>query len=243
MAMSGKKLVLIGGGGHCKSVLDAAVRSGCFSEIVITDHSIPAGNTILGCKVAGNDELLPELFAEGFKYAFVTIGSIRSTDKRRAVFLKAKKAGFLFPAIIDPSAAAAASALIAPGVFIGKNAVVNADAVIGDMAIINTGAIVEHDCRIGTFAHISVGAAVCGGAEIERDVFVGANATVIQGVRIGMNSIIGAGSIICRDVPENCTVTGVFHGGGVNDTLNYLSFSYESIHAYRYFKLAGRYAV
>lgn len=210
--MSSEKLVLIGGGGHCKSVLDTVIRLNRFSEIVITDCSISVGKMILGCKVVGNDDIFPELFDRGFKYAFITIGSIKSTDKRREVFLKAKKIGFSFPVIIDPSALVADSALIAAGVFIGKNAVVNADVMIGDMAIINTGAIIEHDCRIGAFTHISVGAVVCGGAEIERDVFVGANATVIQGVKIEADSIIGAGSIIYKDVPDNSTIVGNFRG-------------------------------
>ncbi len=206
------KLVLIGGGGHCKSVLDAAIRSEDFSEIVITDYSIPAGTKILGCRVAGNDEMLSELFAEGFRNAFITIGSIYSTDRRRDVYLRAEKIGFSFPMIADPSAVIAQSALIASGVFIGKNAVVNAGAVVEKMAIINTGAIIEHDCRIGEFTHVAVGAAVCGGAVVEKDVFIGANATVIQGVRIGMKSIVGAGSIILGDVPEDFKAVGVRGG-------------------------------
>ena len=177
-----EKLVLIGGGGHCKSVLDVVTRSDDFSEIVITDHSLPVGTMI---------------------------GSIQSTDKRRDMFSRAKKTGFRFPVVIDPGAAVARTALIAPGVFIGKNAVVNADAVIEKMAIINTGAVIEHDCKVGEFTHIAVGAVVCGGVDIGKDVFVGANATVIQGVRIGMKSVIGAGSVVLDDVPQNLEVVGV----------------------------------
>lgn len=206
------KLVLIGGGGHCKSVLDAVIRSDDFSEIVITDYGTPVGTMILGCQVVGNDEMLSELFAMGFKKAFISIGSIQSTNKRRNAFLRAGKIGFSFPVIADPSASIASSTLIGPGVFIGKNAVVNAGAVIEKMAIINTGAVIEHDCRIGEFAHISVKAAVCGGTVVGRDSFVGANATVIQGVRIGMESIIGAGSTILADVPEGLKVVGVRGG-------------------------------
>ena len=204
-----EKLVLIGGGGHCKSVLDVVTRSDDFSEIVITDHSLPVGTMIFGCHVVGNDEVLPKLFADGFKNAFITIGSIQSTDKRRDMFSRAKKTGFRFPVVIDPGAAVARTALIAPGVFIGKNAVVNADAVIEKMAIINTGAVIEHDCKVGEFTHIAVGAVVCGGVDIGKDVFVGANATVIQGVRIGMRSVIGAGSVVLDDVPQNLEVVGV----------------------------------
>lgn len=207
------RLVLIGGGGHCKSVLDTIIRLNTYSEVVITDCKLAAGTGILGCKVVGNDEMLPELFEQGFRDAVIAIGSIKSTDMRRDAFLKAQKVGFNFPDIIDPSAVVAESASIGAGVYIGKNAVVNADTVIDDMAIINTGAIVEHDCRIGKFTHVAVGAVVCGGAELERDILIGANAVVLQGVKIERNSIIGAGSTVLGDIPENSMVIGV--SGGV----------------------------
>jgi len=210
---NGKKIVLIGGGGHCKSVIDTVKRSRVYSEIVITDCNTPAGSMISGCNVRGDDDLLPGLLLDGFTYAFVTVGSIKDTDKRRELYKKAKALGFIIPSVKDPSAIIADSAKIGSGVFIGKNAVINSDATIGNMAIINTGAAVEHGCRIGRFAHIAVGAAVCGEAEIGDDVFVGANATIIQGVKVGMNSIIGAGSIILRNVPANSIVVGV--AGGV----------------------------
>lgn len=204
-----RKLVLVGGGGHCKSVLDTILQLNIYSEVVITDCKLAAGTRILGCEVVGNDEMLSELYKKGFRNAVITIGSIKSTDIRRNVFLKAEEVGFNFPKIIDPSAVVSGLASIGAGVYIGKNAVVNVDAVIGNMAIINTGAIIEHDCRIGEFAHIAVGAAICGGAEIESDVLIGANAVVIQGVKIGRNSIIGAGSVVLGDVPKNSTVMGI----------------------------------
>ena len=207
-----KKIVLLGGGGHCKSVLDTLLRMESFWEPIITDTDIPAGDTIMGCKVIGSDDILQELCNSGITHACIAVGNIKDTKQRHAIYDKAEKAGFKFPNIIDPSAAVSESAEIGKGVFIGKNAAINAASIIDDMAIINTGAIVEHDCHIGSFVHIAVGAVVCGGVEIGSDSFIGAGATIIQGVRIGMNSVIGAGSTILRDVPENTTVVGVWGG-------------------------------
>lgn len=212
MGIPDKKLVLIGGGGHCKSVLDTVRRLGEYSEIVITDNYLPIGTLVLGCKVVGNDDALPELYRNGFSFGFISIGSIKSTEVRHKVYERAAGIGFEFPIIADSSAVVAPSAVIGQGVFIGKNAVVNAGAVIGDMSIINTGAIIEHDCKIGEFSHVAVGTVVCGGAQIANDVFIGASAAIIQGVRIGMKSIIGAGSIIRGDVLEGSTVSPF--GGG-----------------------------
>lgn len=204
--MNSKRLVLIGGGGHCKSVLDTVLRMKQYDEIVITDCCIPSGTQIMGCKIVGTDEMLPELFNEGFKEAFIAVGSIKDTSLRCKLFNKAATVGFTFPNIIDLSAEVSEFAQLEEGVFIGKKALVNTGTNIGKMAIINSGSIVEHECRIGEFTHISVGAVLCGNVHVGKHVFVGANATVIQGVEIGNNSLIGAGSLVRRNVASYTTV-------------------------------------
>lgn len=198
--MTGRRLVLVGGGGHCMSVLDAALRMGIFQEIVITDAALRPGTGLMGCRVAGDDRILPKLYEEGFQEAFISIGSIRSTENRQEAYVKAAEAGFAFPNIIDPSAAVSAYACLGKGIFIGKNACVNAGADIGDMAIINTAAVIEHGCRIGVFAHVSVAACVCGDAQVGSHAFIGAGAVAIQGARIGMGSFIRAGTVVVKEV-------------------------------------------
>lgn len=205
-----RKLVLIGGGGHCKSVLDAALSMGCFDDIVITDPELPEGSTVLGCRVAGADSALKELYREGFKNAHISIGGIESSVQRRRLYDVARDIGYLFANIIDPSAIVAESTILGHGVFIGKNAIVNADATISDCAIINTACIIEHECRIGAFSHVAVGATICGGVSVDADSFIGANGTIIQGVKVGMNSVVGAGSTILSDVPDNTTAVGIW---------------------------------
>lgn len=202
------KLVLIGGGGHCKSVLDAALRMKTFDEIVITDPEIMPGTLILGCKIVGTDEVLTTLHSDGFEYAFITVGSIKSTFLRRLLVEKAKRIGFGFTTIIDPSASISESASIGEGVFIGKNAIVNVNARIGYHCIINSGAIIEHECIIGDFSHVSVGSILCGNVEVGTDSFIGAGSTVIQGIKTGSQSIVGAGSILLNDIPNNVKAYG-----------------------------------
>ena len=206
--MSGK-IVLIGGGGHCKSVLDSLLSLNRYGEIVITDHDIPAGTEIFGCKVVGNDDMLPQLFKDGFTDAFITVGSIKSTALRRRLYRLAVGIGFDMVNIIDGSAAVSNHCKLGRGIFFGKNAVINADAHVGDCAIINTGAIIEHECGVGDFAHISVGARLCGNVCVGDDTFVGAGSTVIQGVHIGSKAIIGAGSTVIKDVEESSVVYGL----------------------------------
>ncbi len=190
------KLVLIGGGGHCKSVLDAALRMDIFQQIVILDPSLPIGSELMGCVVLGNDDKLKVLRKEGFENAFITVGCIGDTALRRKLAKKSGDLDFNFPIIIDPSAVVSEFAKLDVGAFIGKNAVVNAGARIGKHTIINTGAIIEHDCRIGAFTHVAVGATICGDCDLGEDVFVGAGATIIQGISINNKRFINAGKVV-----------------------------------------------
>lgn len=202
------KIVLIGGGGHCKSVLDALLSNHEYDEIVITDYSIPSGTLIFGCKVVGNDDLLPQLFKDGFSNAFITVGSITSTNLRRKLYTLAIDIGFNLVNIIDNSAIVSNYCKLGKGIFVGKNTVINADVKIGDCAIINTGAIVEHECNIGTFAHISPGAIICGEVSIGDDSHIGAGTMVKQQIEVGKNTLIGVGSVVVKNIPNNVIAFG-----------------------------------
>lgn len=204
-----KKLVLIGGGGHCKSVLDTALSSGDFAEIVITDSKLPKGVKILECPVIGTDDSLPLLKNQGFTYAFITVGSIKDTTLRKSLVEKTENLGFDFPIIIDSSAIISKHVQIEKGTFIGKNVVINADAKIGKHCIINTGSIIEHNSVIGPFTHVAVGAILCGDVQIGHDSFIGAGATIIQGKKIGDYVTIGAGSTVLGNIQSGEIQKGI----------------------------------
>lgn len=191
-----KKLVVLGTGGHCKSVLDTLRASGGYDDIVLIGESDNVDRIICGYKVVGTDNDLSQLMEKGYKYAFIAVGSIKSTALRRKIWEKVKKAGYNLVNVIDNSSVIATDVVLGEGIFIGKKAVINMGASIGNMAIINTGAIVEHDCTVGEFSHISVGAVLCGAVNVGADCFVGANATIIQGCCIQDGNIIGAGDIV-----------------------------------------------
>lgn len=199
------KLLLIGGGGHCRSVLDSLLGLQIYDDIGIIDCS---GPNVLGIPIVGEDEDLPRLKEEGWTDAFISVGSIGDTDLRRKLFQMVKETGFQIPSVIDPTAIIGREVKLGEGCFVGKRAVINSGSSIGVCAIINSGAIVEHDCLIGDFAHISPGAVLCGEATIGTDTHVGAGAVVKQQIAIGKQSVIGAGSVIVSDIPNNVTVYG-----------------------------------
>jgi sugar O-acyltransferase (sialic acid O-acetyltransferase NeuD family) len=206
--MMNNKILLIGGGGHCKSVLDSLVTSSDFTDIVIVDTKENLGKEILSIKIIGTDDELEKLFKEGYKNAFITIGSVGDTRLRRKLFDLVEKIGFNIPSIIDSTAIVSENARIGRGIFVGKNSVINAGTTISDGAIINTGTIIEHDCQVGGFSHLAPGAVLCGDVVIEENVHIGARAVIKQQIRIGSNSLIGMGSVVLNDIPSNSIAYG-----------------------------------
>lgn len=86
-----KKLLLIGGGGHCHSVLDTILALEEYTNIGIIDNKDYIGKTIMGVKVIGSDEDLKDLYKDGYKFAFITVGSIGKPLKRIKLFENSRK--------------------------------------------------------------------------------------------------------------------------------------------------------
>ncbi len=77
-----KNIVLIGGGGHCKSVIDVIEQEDQFRIAGIVDTPEFLGSTILGYPVIGNDSDLASL-AKKYQYALITVGQIKSPALRK----------------------------------------------------------------------------------------------------------------------------------------------------------------
>lgn len=196
-------IVLLGCGGHARSVTDSIEQSGRFHIAGFVDKNMDSNFSYRNHKVIGNDDDLQKIYDSGIHYAFVSIAYLGKSDIRDRLYRRLKEIGYILPIIMDCSAVVAMDAQIEEGVFIGKNAVINSNALIGTMAIINTAAIVEHDCQIGRFCHIAVSSTLCGGSNIGSNTLIGANATIIQSVNIGKNCIIGAGSVVRKNIEDN----------------------------------------
>ena len=206
--MGKHRILLAGGGGHCRSVLDCLRQAGTYDEIGIVDQDSQKKKMIMGVPVLGTDADLEILFAGGWTNAAVTVGSIGRPGARRRLFQQMKEIGFAFPPIISLHAVIGCEVLLGEGVFIGNGAIVNTGSRVGQCAIINTGAIVEHDCIVEDFAHISPGAVLCGTVRVGENTHVGAGAVVRQQIRIGRDAVIGAGSVVVRDIPDGAEACG-----------------------------------
>lgn len=206
--MNTSGLVLIGGGGHCKSVIDVIVEHGEFHIHGILDPDLPVGQVILGQHVIGSDELITELSAQGHRF-IITAGQIKDPELRIRLYDLVHRSGGSLATIVSPLAHIAIGTELGAGTHVGHFAQVNSSARIGANCIINTAAIIEHDCTIGAHNHIATGAIVNGGCIIGNNNLIGSRAVILQGVRIGDNCIVAAGAVVLHDVPSGTTVAGV----------------------------------
>jgi sugar O-acyltransferase (sialic acid O-acetyltransferase NeuD family) len=201
-------IILIGGGGHCKSIIDTINELKKYNIIGILDIADKLGNEICGIKIIGTDDSLEYYYKNGVRNAFLTIGSIGDTLIRRKLYSIALNIGYIFPNIIDNTAIVSDKIEIGHGNFIGKGAIININVKIANNTIINTGAIIEHDCYIGSFCHIAPGTAINGNVVIGENTHIGTNSTIIQNIKIGDNTIIGAGSVVVKNIESNIKAYG-----------------------------------
>lgn len=195
-----KDIILIGGGGHCKTVIDSLKSGKEYNIRGILDLKEKVGEIVNGIKVINTDDSLEYYYNNGIKYAFISLGSIGDTVLRKKLYLMIYNIGYRFPNIIDKTALVSESVTLGSGNFVGKGAIVNSDTYINNNCIINTGAIIEHDCTIDSFCHIGPGVTMGGNVSIGENTHVGIGSSIRENIKIGKNSIIGAGSVVVKDI-------------------------------------------
>jgi sugar O-acyltransferase (sialic acid O-acetyltransferase NeuD family) len=198
-------VIVIGGGGHGRVVIEALRRDGVAIAGVIDPARAVSALLPEGVPWLGGDEVLAQYPADQCRLAN-GVGSI-GDDARRRVFERMKAAGYGFTRVLHPAATIAFIGVsLSEGCQIMAGAVVQPGARIGADAIVNTRASVDHDCIIGDHVHIASGAVLCGDVVVGEDTHIGAGAVVIQGRRIGAGCLIGAGATVLRDVPDRMIV-------------------------------------
>jgi len=196
-------IILIGGGGHAKVVLDAAQSAQVEICGFIDDDSNAPISNMQNCPACiGSFNQL-----KSFPNATLML-AIGDLGFRTELIDQLRQFEFSVP-IIHPSAIVAKSAAISNGVFVGPGAIVNADTTISCHAIINSGAIIEHDCQIGINTHIAPRVVLGGGVRIGNHTLIGIGSTVLPGVHIGSGCVVGAGAVVTQSIADNETVVGV----------------------------------
>lgn len=150
----GKRLLIIGAGGHGKVVAEIAADVG-YEEVAFLDDNSPEA-------VGKISEA--ERFREEYQEAFVGIGNNRV---RGELIGKLEACGYEVPILVHPTAYVSRSAVIGKGTVVEPKAVVNANTRVGVGCIISVGAIIDHDVVLGGCVHANAGSIVEAGAAVE----------------------------------------------------------------------------
>ena len=196
--MTGGRWLLIGGGGHARSVA-AVIRGTGGSVVGVVD---PAPRLAWPCPVHRSEEAA--LAAGCDAPAVVAIGGNQARlDAQRQCL----EAGLAVGSLVASTATVAGG--LGRGSVVLEHAHVGPGASLGEAVVVNTGAVVEHDCSVGDAVHIAPGAFLLGECVVGAHALVGSRAVVLPGRTVGSGARVGAGAVVTEDVPPGATVVGV----------------------------------
>jgi len=199
------KIVVIGAGGHARSVCDILLQQGMHEIIGLVDPIAQEG--FFDIPLLGDDCLLVPIIGEQkAQGAFVALGSNKI---RKKLMLQVEELGYEIISAISPYSVISRFATIGKGTVVMPGAIVNANAVIGQGCILNTNCSIDHDDVIGDYCHIAPGATICGTVVVGESSFIGAGARIIDKIAIGDKVMLGAGAVAIRNIPSDCTAVGV----------------------------------
>jgi len=194
------RIVIFGGGGFGKMVIDIIRQVGGYEIAGVIDNQKPIGTDIMGVPVIGADDKLTSLRDEGIHHAALAVGLINDNFRRKELYQKLKDSGLNLPVFIHPNATVERSAVLGKGTFVFANAIIGSAAQIGENCIVNSGAIVSHDCILSEGVHITPGAILAGEVNVGRYTLIGMGTTVFIGLSIGEKATIMNGCNVVSDV-------------------------------------------
>ncbi len=200
-----KPLIFVGGGGHCKSVLEAAESAG-YNILGVLDMPEEIGKEILSTKVIGTDDDIPT-YTDKAEFV-ITVGFIKNPDIRIQLYNRIKDAGGKLAIVIASTAYVSKYAEIGEGTVVLHKAIVNAGVKVGKNVILNTATNIEHDAVIGDHSHISTGTMVNGECKVGERCFIGSQSVLANCISVGDDIIVGAGSFVRKSITEK----GIYSG-------------------------------
>ena len=198
-------LICIGGGGHCKSVINVAESLG-YNIKGVLDLPEKIGQKILSYTVIGCDDDM-DRYINDCQF-IITVGHIKSPEIRLKIWNRLSAINAKVATIVASSACVSNYAKIGRGTVVLNHAVVNAGAEIGINCIINIFANIEHDVHIGDFCHISTGAMINGDCCIGNNTFIGSQSVVVNGITVPEKSVVAAASLMRKTY----SIPGVYSG-------------------------------
>ncbi len=196
-----EQLIILGFGGHARSIADVALAAG-IKKLLFIDENAQDNEYFLDFPVVRSlDPAIAAIYP-----CMPASGDNRQRQQQVETIIQS---GYQLATVIAPTATIGVGAVVDSGCFIGHHAHIGPLVKIGRGSIINTSAVVEHDCLIGDYVHISVHSTIAGRSQIGNRCFIGTGATVIDQLKVGAEITIGAGSVVINSLLSAGTYVGV----------------------------------
>jgi len=214
--MNSNQIILVGGGGHCKSCIDVIEVEGRYKVKGIIDLPKEFGKSTLGYKVIGNDDDLPKLANKGYSF-LITLGHMGNPKRRVELFNIIKSNGGILPTVGSPKAQISKHAVISEGTILMHHSIVNADVKIGKNCIIQSGSVLgssgfgyirkkdgyEKISQIGNLIiedNVEIGSLVAIDRGTIDDTLIKKGTKIDSLVKIAHNVVVGQNNIITSQV-------------------------------------------
>lgn len=176
---SAVKLIVVGAGGHGRSVAEAVMLNpdSEFELIGFIDDSWPNNKFVWEFPVLGGTSDL-DAYLKQASHVIIAIGNnkLRAELQRRF-----RIAGFNLASIVHPRAMVSPSATIGVGSAIMAGAIIGTEANLGSGVIVNSAAVVDHHCEVGDYGHLGVGTAMAGGSRLGKGAWLQAGSALGYG--------------------------------------------------------------
>lgn len=187
-----RRLLIVGAGGHGRSVADAVLEAGTFVLAGFLDDAAPSLPKVWDVPVLGT---AADVGAYR-RHADAAIVAIGNNAAREALCLRLSEAGFELATAVHPKAIVSPRATIGPGSAIMAGAIVGTEARLGFGTIVNSGAVVDHHAQVHDFGHLGVHACMAGGTVLGRGAWMQAGCSLGYGVKVPDGAVLLPGTAL-----------------------------------------------
>ncbi len=190
--MAKTRLLVVGAGGHGRSVAEAAELSGQFEVVGFLDDALHVGEIVLGVPMLGTVDSMAYHRAAADQ-AIVAVGN---NAVREGLMQQLIAAGFELATVVHPSAIVSPRALLGAGSSVMSGAILGTETRLGIGSIVNCGAVVDHHAIVEDYGHLGVNASMAGATVLGRGAWMQAGAVLGYGVTVPSGLTLAPGEVV-----------------------------------------------